>query len=123
MIAPALIGPALLAACIAAEIGLELCFKLAAHPVVTYSRGGRWGALALTMPMWAGIALWALEMLMWIATLQHISLGLAYPLMALTFAGVPLAGRLLLRERLLPVQWAGILLVVAGVACVGATGL
>ena len=76
-----------------------------------------------TVPLWAGIALWATEMLMWIATLQHLPLGLAYPVMALTFAGVPLAGRLLLRERLEPMQWAGIILVVAGVACVGATGL
>lgn len=111
----------LLAFCIVTEIGRELCFKSAsdgadgkpAYPV----------ALAAQPALWAGVAFWFVEMVAWVLVLETTPLSLAFPIMTLTYAGVPLAGTLILKERLTPLQIAGAALVAAGVTCVGLSGL
>jgi drug/metabolite transporter (DMT)-like permease len=52
----------------------------------------------------------------WALAIQTMPLTLAYPFMALTFALVPLASVLLLRESLALTQILGALLIVIGVA-------
>ncbi len=52
----------------------------------------------------------------WSLALQRVPLAAAYPFMALTFALVPLAGVLLFRESLAPLQILGLLLIVVGVS-------
>jgi undecaprenyl phosphate-alpha-L-ara4N flippase subunit ArnE len=111
----------LLAFCVTAESVQQTCFKAGVgdgtpgrNPVVE----------ALTQPLvWIGIALWAMEVVAWIFVLQHAPLSLAYPVMTLTYLGVPLAGVLVLGERLSRRQMAGAALVAIGVACVAISGL
>ena len=112
---------ALLGFCIVTEIARELSFKRAASGAQTttsYVRG-----LAFHPLLWIGIAFWAVEVVAWILVLEHAPLSLAYPIMTLTYAGVPLAGALLLRERLSRPQIIGAVLVALGVGCVSLAGL
>lgn len=105
--------------CIATEIGRELCFKVASSATAPESPVL---GLAKSPILWCGIMLWVVEMLAWIRVLQSIPLGIAFPIMTLTFVGVPVACHVLLRERLNQSQWAGALLVFAGVIIVGLSG-
>ena len=112
---------ALLSFCITAELARELSFKTAslrAQPQENYVLG-----LAKQPLLWAGIVFWAVEVVAWIVVLQHAALSLAYPIMTLTYAAIPLAGALLLKERLTRGQTLGAILVAAGVLCVALSGL
>jgi len=109
----------ILAFCLATEIGRELCFKVASDAAAPESPVL---GLALSPILWCGIILWGVEMLAWIRVLQSIPLGIAFPIMTLTFVGVPVACHVLLKERLRQSQWAGALLVFVGVVIVGLSG-
>jgi len=114
---------ALLALCILAEVARELCFKTAAVPLDRAIAARDWRAAATNRLVLAGIAIWAIETLVWIAALQHLPLGVAYPIRALSFAVIPLAAWLLLNERLRASQIAGVALVVGGATCIAVSGL
>jgi len=105
--------------CIAAEIGRELCFKVATNSATAENPVRD---LALSPVLWCGILLWAVGMFAWIRVLQGIPLGIAFPIMTLTFVGIPVASHVLLKERLNGSQWAGALLVFVGVVIVGLSG-
>lgn len=112
---------ALLAFCIVTEVARELSFKtaaLGAQSASSYALG-----LAAQPLLWAGIFFWAVEVIAWIAVLQHTQLSIAYAIMTLTYAAMPVAGALLLKERLTRSQTLGAGLVAAGVLCVAASGL
>ena len=117
-----MIGLALVAACVAIEAVRELCFKQAAPRLAAAAAQRHWRHAAGIGPLWLGLGAWGVEMLLWVLTLQHLPLALAFPLMAASFASVPFAGWLVLHERLAPLQVAGIALVAGGVACVGLSG-
>jgi drug/metabolite transporter (DMT)-like permease len=110
----------LLAFCVTAESIQQICFKAGSNqaspdrsPVIA----------ALFQPLiWAGVALWAIEVVAWIFVLQQAPLSLAYPVMTLTYVGIPLGGMLLLGERLSRRQMAGAALIAAGVICVSLSG-
>jgi undecaprenyl phosphate-alpha-L-ara4N flippase subunit ArnE len=72
--------------------------------------------------VWIGVLLWATGAFAWIGVLQILPLGVAFPLETSTYAVIPLAAMLLLRERLRKPQLAGAALVVLGVACVAWSG-
>lgn len=111
----------LLAFCVMAESVQQTCFKAGSNraapdrnPVLD----------ALTQPLiWAGIALWAMEVVAWIFVLQRAPLSLAYPVMTLTYVGVPLAGMLVLGEQPTRRQMAGAALIAGGVICVALSGI
>ena len=111
----------LLAFCIVTEIGRELSFKAASDEAE--GQPAYLAALALQPVLWLGIIFWFVEMVAWVLVLETTPLSLAFPIMTLTYAGVPLAGTLILKERLTPLQIAGAALVAAGVTCVGLAGL
>lgn len=113
---------ALLALCIPCEIGRELAFKVAADRGEASGRGLLLG-VALQPLLWAGIAIWAVELFAWVLLLQRAPLSIAFPLMAVTYAGVPLCGHWLLGERLDSRQRAGCALICVGVAVVGLSGV
>jgi len=111
----------LLAFCVAAEIARELCFKAAAnkaHDASNYAV-----ALALQPILWLGLAFWISEAICLVLALEKVPLSVAYPITNLPYAGIPIAGALLFRERLTRAQIAGAALIAAGVALVGASGL
>ncbi len=116
---PAALG--LLAFCVGAESIQQLCFKAGSnrtapdrHPVV---------ATLLQPLIWAGVTIWAVEVVAWIFVLQRAPLSLAYPVMTLTYVGIPLGGMLFLHERPSRRQLAGAALIAAGVTCVSLSGI
>lgn len=107
----------LLAFCVLAEIARELCYKQATAAAASDGPASR--SLLHQKLLWTGIALWGVELVAWIAVLETLPLGIAFPIMSLTFAGVPLASCWLLGERLTRRHLAGVSLVTLGVACIG----
>ena len=115
-----LLSIALLGFCILAEAGRELGFKIAAA-----SAGAKENfALSLLQEpaLWVAIALGIAEIVVWILVLQHTPLAIAYPIVALAYVAVPLAGVVVLRERLSKRQIAGCVLIAIGAGCVGLSG-
>jgi len=111
---------ALLAFCIAAETLQQLSFKLGsarAEAKASFVRG-----VALEPLIWIGALIWVVESIAWVLVLQRAPLSMAYPVMTLTYATVPLAGLLLLRERMSRRQLAGAALIFGGVVLVGMSG-
>jgi drug/metabolite transporter (DMT)-like permease len=104
--------------CVAAEVCRELCFKVAAMRSSPQRAGYAW-RLARRPLVWAGVGLWSAEILAWVVVLGSVPLGVAFPVMTLGYAAVPLAGMAVLGERLNRVQIAGAALVVLGVGCIG----
>ena len=111
---------ALLAFCVVAETAQQLCFKVGVGR--TPKSGGAIRGALLQPLVWGGVALWAAEVLAWILVLQRAPLSVAYPIMTLIYVSVPLAGVLLLRERLSRRQILGAVLIASGVLCVGISG-
>jgi drug/metabolite transporter (DMT)-like permease len=107
---------ALFALAFATLVGRELCFKLAADQ--TSQRGSAAGASLFRPAFWLGVAVGATAIVAWVGVLQHAPLAIAYPIMASTYAGVPVASALFFRERLSRSQIVGVGFVTAGVACV-----
>ena len=113
-----LLGIALLALCVVAEVARELCFKVAASRSAPEADG--YLLRVVRKPMtWGGILLWVLEAVAWVAVLGSLPLSVAYPIATLTYAAVPVAGVFILRERLHRGQIIGALLVAAGVIWIG----
>jgi drug/metabolite transporter (DMT)-like permease len=117
-LAPAAAG--LLAFCILAETIQQLSFKLGA---VRAAEAPPRSLRILSDPLiWAGLGLWVVESVAWVLVLQKLPLSVAYPLMTLTYATVPLAGLVVLGERMSRRRLAGAGLIFAGVVLVGLAG-
>ncbi|PST18103.1 permease [Rhizobium sp. JAB6] len=102
--------------CILAETAREVCFKQTAGEGTLLS--------ALAKPItWLGILFWAVELFTWTAVLEHVPLTIAFPLMALSYVVIVLAGAVIFKENINLRHATGVFLVTAGVACVGVTGL
>ncbi|MBA8902624.1 MULTISPECIES: EamA family transporter [unclassified Phyllobacterium] len=107
---------ALIAFCVFTETAREVCFK--------YSADNEALAAALIKPVtWLGVIFWALELVGWTIVLEHVPLSIAFPLMALSYVIIVLAGAWIFKEQINLRHAAGVLFITAGVACVGATGL
>ena len=84
--------------CVAAEITLDLCYKVAVNRAAKID-----GALltVLRQPLtWVGMTLWLAQTLMWVRVLQITPLTVAFPMMSLVYIGIPLASRVLLKEKM-----------------------
>lgn len=111
----------LLAFCVPAEAARELAYKRATDEAG--AAGGLWPHILARPLLWVGLALWAVELVAWVMVLQRLPLEVAFPLMALSYAAIPLAAHWWLRERLDRRQWAGVALITCGCALVGAAGV
>jgi undecaprenyl phosphate-alpha-L-ara4N flippase subunit ArnE len=112
---------ALLGFCILCETVQQLSFKVGsgrAEQAASFTRG-----VVLQPLIWLGLALWVIESIAWVLVLQKTPLSMAYPVMTATYATVPLAGLLLLRERMTRRQTLGAVLIFAGVLLVGMSGI
>jgi len=110
-----------LAFCVVTEITRELCFKAAANG----AQDGENYALALARQpiLWLGLAFWISETIALVRVLEVAPLSVAYPITTLPYAGIPVAGALVFRERLTRGQVAGAILIGLGVILVGMSGL
>ena len=108
----------LLGFCIAAETVQQLSFKVGVDRA-----GGGPAAGVLAQPLvWLGVFIWVVESIAWVLALERTPLSVAYPVMTLSYATVPLMGLVLLRERMTARQLLGAGLIFGGVVCVGASG-
>lgn len=75
-------------------------------------------------PGWiaVGVALFALEAILYTAALQRLDVSIAYSLGALSFVAVSLLSAFLLRESVPVLRWLGIACIVAGCAVLAARG-
>lgn len=102
--------------CVFAEAAREVCFKHAANQTALVE--------AIMKPMtWLGIIFWGIELVAWTLVLEQVPLSIAFPMMALSYIAIVLAGAFVLQEPVNIRHAVGAFLITAGVACVGATGL
>ncbi len=114
----------LLAASIACDVFGQLALKLGANRLPTPDAVGLPAFLyRLTREPWllSGIAIYAVEFVVWIRVLALVPLGIAFPIASLNILGIVLAGRLYLDEPVSRRQWAGAALITTGVAIVAQT--
>ena len=107
---------ALILFCILTETGREICFKTAA-----VSNDPR--PVAMRPVVWAGLAFWLVELLAWSRVLASVDLSVAFPIMAMSYATITIAGAAVFKESINLRHALGVALVTTGVVCVGATGL
>ncbi|GHU18635.1 hypothetical protein FACS189475_04430 [Betaproteobacteria bacterium] len=98
----------------------QTAFKLAA--VAPGNRDGMryWLDLARRPWLWAGIFAYLFEFLLWLAFLTLVPLSEGILLGSINIIALMFVGRLLFHERLTPLRVAGMTLIAAGVAVVGA---
>jgi multidrug transporter EmrE-like cation transporter len=107
----------LMIAMIACTIGANLLMKVGADvPTERRILGG-----LISMPAIAGMALFGVAMLFYLAVLHRLPLNLAQGFAAAQFVGVILAARLVLGESILPLQWIFMVLITIGVIGIGFT--
>jgi drug/metabolite transporter (DMT)-like permease len=109
----------LLLGSVACDVTGQVCFKLgvgheavgAGAPSLVYKLfHSPWIAL--------GVAVYAVEFVLWFAALSRTQLSVAFPFTALGYVGVVLASRYVLKERISLRRWAGIGTIVVGVVLV-----
>jgi drug/metabolite transporter (DMT)-like permease len=109
----------LLPVSVACDIFGQIFFKIGSGGRVT-----RTGLPQLPPLAWIGMgmAVYVLEIFVWLRVLSLAPLTLAAPIASLNYLGVVLAGLWLFDERIAPRQWAGAGLITLGAIAVALTG-
>lgn len=72
-----------------------------------------------SMPLvWLGLACYGLSALFWLVILSRLDLSYAYLMLASMYVLIPLVSWLFLGERIPPMRWVGMVVVVLGVVIV-----
>jgi undecaprenyl phosphate-alpha-L-ara4N flippase subunit ArnE len=103
------------------DVAGQVCFKLGLLEDPHPPRSGVAGfLLSLVRSRWIalGVVIYALEFVFWFGALTLAPLSLAVPFAALSYCGVVVASRLILREHISPRRWAATGIVATGVAIV-----
>ena len=74
-----------------------------------------------TPAVWAGLALFGLSAVVWLAVLSRASLSFAYPFASLTYVLILLADRFLLDQEVPALRYAGVAFIVVGIVLVAQT--
>jgi len=69
-----------------------------------------------------GLGLYAISSCFWLVVLSKWNLSYAYPMIAISYVAVVLLSRLFFRDHVLPLQWAGIVLMCTGLVLVSYYG-
>ncbi|WP_287813784.1 4-amino-4-deoxy-L-arabinose-phosphoundecaprenol flippase subunit ArnE [Pseudomonas sp.] len=106
----------LLAACTLTCLG-----QIAQKMAVESWRGAPAGVLAKLATPWLWLALLCLGLglLLWLLVLQHLEVGIAYPMLSLNFVLVTLVARFVFKEHVDARHWLGVGIVMAGVLLLG----
>lgn len=78
-------------------------------------------AVAVTPYVWAGLALFGVSALLWLAVLSRASLSFAYPFAALTYVLILLFDHFVLDEPVSALRWGGVAFIVAGIFLISRT--
>jgi multidrug transporter EmrE-like cation transporter len=102
---------------VAADTAAQLLFKAGALRVEPPRVELGWLAMVAQSPwIWAAASCLLLTFGLWMLVLRRARLSTAFPVTALTFVGVIAGSRLVFQEAIAPQQYAGIALIVLGVA-------
>jgi drug/metabolite transporter (DMT)-like permease len=83
-----------------------------ARPVETLMR-------VFSIPLvWLGLSCYGISALLWLVVLSRLDLSYAYLMLASMYVLIPLVSWLFLGERIPPMRWVGMLIVVLGVVIV-----
>jgi multidrug transporter EmrE-like cation transporter len=105
--------PLFLLAALLETVG-QLSFKKAATEHRTVSGLRYYLRLAVDRLVFVGIAVYAVEMLIWLYLLAHIPLSIAFPLAGIQQLVILSASRLYLREQVNRIELFGAVLIAAG---------
>jgi drug/metabolite transporter (DMT)-like permease len=103
------------------DVAGQVSFKLGLSGDHKTTGGGVTGFLGgLVRSPWigVGIAVYALEFVLWFAALSLAPLSLAFAFAALSYCGVVLASRTILKEQVSASQWRATCTIAVGVALV-----
>ena len=101
------------------DSGGQLAFKAAASEPGQLDGMARWRFMLARPWLWAGVACYVAEFLLWLAFLSLVPLSDGVLLGSINIVAIMVLGRVLFKERLAPLRVAGIVLVSIGVAIVG----
>jgi drug/metabolite transporter (DMT)-like permease len=74
-----------------------------------------------TPAVWAGLALFGLSAVVWLAVLSRVSLSFAYPFASLTYVLILLADRFVLDQEITALRYMGVACIVVGIVLVAQT--
>jgi multidrug transporter EmrE-like cation transporter len=111
----------LIAATISAFGQVLLKYAMIKHGAIDFSLPGLFRLLTEPRLILA-LSIYAAALLMWLHVLSKVPLSTAYPMLAITYAIVPLLSMAFFGERIQQPQMIGICLVLAGVTLIGKTG-
>jgi drug/metabolite transporter (DMT)-like permease len=101
------------------DSGGQLAFKAAASEPGDRDGMERWRFMLARPWLWVGIACYVAEFLVWLAFLSLVPLSDGVLLGSINIVAIMILGRVLFKEKLVPMRVAGIVLVSIGVAVVG----
>jgi drug/metabolite transporter (DMT)-like permease len=74
-----------------------------------------------TPSVWAGLILFGLSAIVWLAVLSRTSLSFAYPFASLTYVLILLADRFVLDQEVPALRYAGVVFIIIGIVLVAQT--
>ena len=77
--------------------------------------------IATTPAVWAGLLLFGLSAVVWLAVLSRTSLSFAYPFASLTYVLILLADRFVLDQEVPALRYAGVAFIVVGIVLLAQT--
>ncbi len=98
----------------------ELSFKFGAmapgiHPITVTNLLQFVMGLFSSTGIWLGILCYLVMLFLWITILSKIDLSVAAPMQSTDYLLVPLASLCVLHERISPLRWVGVVLIIGGV--------
>ena len=104
----------------------QLTLKHGIDQVTASSGALRLGAESLrdivtTPSIWAGLVLFGLSAVVWLAVLSRTSLSFAYPFASLTYVLILLADRFVLDQEVPALRYAGVAFIIVGIVLVAQT--
>jgi len=106
------------AANISAYAQVLLKYGMLAHEPIVLSSSGMFAPL-LGPLLSVALAMYAVAMLLWLQVLAKILLSVAYPMLAVTYAIVPVLATIFFEEKIGEFHFLGIAFVLLGVAIIG----
>lgn len=121
---PMLIGLILVSVALAA--GAQLTLKHGMNQVAANTGQLQLSVASLknvvsTPAVWAGLFLFGLSAVVWLAVLSRTSLSFAYPFASLSYVLILLADKFVLDETVPGLRWAGVFFIVVGIVLVAQT--
>jgi drug/metabolite transporter (DMT)-like permease len=77
--------------------------------------------VASTPAVWAGLFLFGLSAVVWLAVLSRTPLSFAYPFASLSYVLILLADKFVLDETIPGLRWAGVFFIMVGIVLVAQT--